>query len=84
MKTITRQNCETVQRFEHKTLKNADGTRLRARRNGKTKTWKTRPEEFKIPAKYGLYNYFYITHENCQEWEIAEQVSQDSGPAYQG
>lgn len=65
---ITRKNCETVQTFEHITLKNSDKSPLRARRNGKTKTWKTRPDEFKIPAKYGLYNYFYIDHTNCQDW----------------
>jgi len=69
MKPINRENCETIQRFEHVILKNKNNTRLRARRNGKTKTWKTRPNEFKIPAKYGMYYYFYIDHNNCHEWE---------------
>ena len=32
------------------------------RRNGKTQTWKTRPEEYRIPVKYGLYGYSEITH----------------------
>ena len=31
------------------------------RRNGKTKTWKTRPEEYSVPVKYGLYGYGHIT-----------------------
>lgn len=31
------------------------------RRNGKTKLWKTRPNEFRIPVKRGLYEYGYIT-----------------------
>lgn len=39
------------------------------RRNGKTKTWKTRPGHFRIPVKYGLYEHFYITHENAHEFE---------------
>jgi hypothetical protein len=40
------------------------------RQNGKVKLWKTRPTEFKIPVKYGLYEYFYITQDNAHEWEI--------------
>lgn len=34
------------------------------RRNGKTKTWVTRPDEFRIPVKYGLYAYDYIDETN--------------------
>ena len=29
--------------------------------NGKVKTWKTRPNEVKIPVKYGLYSYDFVT-----------------------
>jgi len=46
--------------FYHVKLKNADGTPLRARVNGKCKTWKNRPDDFKLPMKYGLKGYFYI------------------------
>jgi hypothetical protein len=35
------------------------------RRNGQTKTWKTRPDEFKVPVKYGLYAYGYVTQDNA-------------------
>lgn len=35
------------------------------RRNGATKLWKTRPEDFKIPVKAGLKDCFYITHDSC-------------------
>ena len=31
------------------------------RRNGKTKTWKTRPGVFQVPVKHGLYEYGKIT-----------------------
>ena len=34
------------------------------RRNGKTKLWKTRPDDFRVPIKYGLREYSYITPEN--------------------
>jgi hypothetical protein len=30
------------------------------RRNGATKTWKTRPGAFRIPVKHGMYQYGYI------------------------
>ncbi len=59
---------KTATNFEHKTATNADGTRLRARRNGATKTWKTRPGNFRIPVKHGLYQYGYIDHNNHLEW----------------
>ena len=59
---------KTAQNFEHKSLLNADGSRLRARRNGATKTWKTRPTEFRIPIKHGMYDYGYITQADHLEW----------------
>ncbi len=39
-------------------------------RNGKTQTWKTRPDAFKIPVKHGLYSYGYITQDNCHLFDI--------------
>ena len=56
------------QEFHHVLLKNADGTPVRCRVSGQCKTWKTRPEEFKLPVKYGLKHCFYITLENAGEW----------------
>ena len=67
---LTRENSETANSFYSKTLKNADGSRLRARRNGKTKTWKTRPAEFKIPVKRGMYEYGYIDQKFAHFWTI--------------
>jgi hypothetical protein len=46
--------------LHHIAAKNVDGTPLRARVNGKVKTWKTRPGDFEIPVKHGLHDYFYI------------------------
>jgi hypothetical protein len=54
--------------FHHVTLKNADGTPARCRVNGKCKTWKTRPNEFSLPVKYGLKECFYITEVNAASW----------------
>jgi len=61
----------TAKHFVHITLKNADGSALRVRASGKCQTWKTRPNAFKLPVKYGLYNSFYITEENADQWKVA-------------
>ena len=68
---ITKEQALNADRFENVSLKNADKTPLRARRNGKTKTWKTRPDEFSIPVKYGLKVYFNITQLDAHNWNVA-------------
>ena len=45
----------------------------RVRRNGQTKTWQTRPDEFKIPVKYGLKRYGYIDHNNAKDFHVASE-----------
>ena len=47
--------------LHHTINKNADGTPQRWRVNGKVKTWKRSPDRVKVPVKYGLYRYDYIT-----------------------
>ena len=42
------------------------------RRNGKTKLWVTRPDEFRLPIKHGLYNYAYITQAEAYQVHTAE------------
>lgn len=59
------------QEFHHKTLKNADGTAVRCRVNGKCKVWKTRPNDFQLPVKYGLKECFYITPNNANDWNCS-------------
>jgi hypothetical protein len=56
--------------FLHATFKDSKGNPMRCRVNGKCKTWVTRPNEFKLPMKYGLYQYFYITPDNANDWDI--------------
>jgi hypothetical protein len=43
---------------------NADGSPMNYRQNGKIQFWKTRPEDFRIPVKRGLYEYGEITPRN--------------------
>jgi hypothetical protein len=57
---LTRANADTRSEWHSHTLHNADGTPVRYRRNGMTKTWKRRPERFAIPAKFGLYRHLTI------------------------
>lgn len=44
----------------HRNRRNADGTPQRWRVNGKPKTWKTRPDEVRVPLKHGLRDYDYL------------------------
>jgi hypothetical protein len=52
----------------HIHLKDSGGAPRLIRLNGKLKTWKTRPEQFRQPVKEGLYNGFYITEDNAEYW----------------
>lgn len=54
--------------FWHKIARNSDGTPLRCRKSGQLKTWKSRPDDFRQPVKYGLKTSFYITPANISEW----------------
>ena len=42
------------------------------RRNGATQTWKTRPDEFRVPIKHGLRHYSQLWHYNAEEFHTAE------------
>ena len=55
------------------TQNNADGTPMRAKVNGKVKTWVRQPERVKIPYKRGLYEYGYLTEADL--WNFKEQVN---------
>ena len=68
---ITKAQAMTTNNFEMVNHNNSDGTPVRWRRNGATKTWKTRPDHFKIPVKYGLYDYGYIDQDNATDFVVA-------------
>jgi hypothetical protein len=57
--------------LHHATIKNADGTPARCRVNGQCQTWKTRPDDFRLPVKHGLKTCFYITQANAGDWSKA-------------
>jgi hypothetical protein len=56
--------------LHHTTLKNADGSPVRCRVNGKCKVWKRQPSAFRLPVKHGLKFCFYIEQHNAHEWSV--------------
>lgn len=68
---LTKQQAIDGQTFQHVRLKDSRGGALQCRASGKCQTWKTRPNDFKLPVKYGLYQSFYITHSNAHDWQPA-------------
>ena len=68
---VTIETAASATYFWHRTARNSNGTPVRCRRNGMLKLWKTRPTEFRLPVKYGLKEWFYITEFNCSDWVVA-------------
>jgi hypothetical protein len=67
-------NAQTVTQYGtvwHRTAKNSDGTAARAKVTS-IKTWKTRPDDFQIGWKHGMYDYGTITPANASEWTTVE------------
>lgn len=56
--------------LHHVYVKNADGSALRCRVNGKCKIWATREDDFRLPVKHGLRDCFYIDNSNADQWEV--------------
>ena len=63
---VTKDEAMTAKAF----VEIATGSRWR--RNGATKVWKTRPMEFRVPVKFGLYAYGYITDSNAHLFTVEE------------
>lgn len=64
MKTITLKQAKELKPgtiLYHINNKNSDGTAQRWWVYGKVKTWKRDPNRVKVPLKYGLYRFDYLT-----------------------
>jgi hypothetical protein len=55
---ITRHDALTADMFH-------DSVCRKWSRNGATQTWKTRPNDFRVPVKYGMYRYAQIWHHDA-------------------
>lgn len=64
---VSKQEASTGDTF-HENQTRDDGTCYQWRRNGATQTWKTRPDEFRTPIKYGLRGYGQLTQTNAGEF----------------
>ena len=69
---ITQEQADTATMFHSNLVKNSDGSCQRWRRNGQTKRWKRTPERFKIPVKFGLYAYNYLTETDAPYFHVEE------------
>lgn len=69
-KAMNRETIESALDANKLRVKVNSGNLWSCRRNGKTQTWKTRPNEFRIPIKYGFRFYGEITHENMNSDEL--------------
>lgn len=60
---ITREQALTLGTFHWPWKRTTDTEQQCAvwRRNGQTQTWKTRPDDFRVPVKWGLRRYGQIT-----------------------
>jgi hypothetical protein len=69
---ITKEDAIKGGIFHHTPACNPGRLPERWRSNGKCQTWKTRPDEFRLPVKHGLRDYGYITEREAHEFHRAE------------
>lgn len=50
------------------------------RRNGSTQTWKTQPERFRVPIKFGLYKYGEINETNAWQFHVSTECPEGLRP----
>lgn len=53
---------------------------VRVRVSGKCQTWKTRPDEFRLPVKYGLYENSAVTHVNHSDFHLPQDCPLNYNP----
>lgn len=49
------------------------------RKSGQVKLWKTRPSDFRMPIKYGLYQSNYLDHNNACYFHLPENCPLEPG-----
>lgn len=69
----TAMKLELGQTLYHDVMRGSDKRPVRCRVNGKCKIWKTRPDKFQLPVKYGFKDCFYITERNAANWFVKEE-----------
>lgn len=69
---ITKEQAVNASEFHHISPR-PNGTCEVWRRNGVTQTWKTKPTEFRVPVKWGLYRYGDITQHEVEQFYTSEE-----------
>lgn len=59
--------------IHHATQRNADGTPVRARVTGKVQVWKTRPGDYRVPLKSGMYAYGALSPSVAHAWFLTAE-----------
>ena len=78
---ITKEDAAKHRTFYHIRLRNADGTALRCRANGRLKTWKRDEKRWELPVKYGLKQCFRLDQDNCPNWTIFD-ITETCRPSF--
>lgn len=75
---VTKEQALTEDQFHYGNCTRATGPRggvrehvVVCRRGGATKTWITRPDDFRVPIKVGFKEHGEITHQNCHQFHTA-------------
>jgi len=66
-----------VQRVHMNDRHRPDGTCYEWRSNGRVQTWKTRPNDFRWPVKYGMYEYGSIDSYDVKDYHRADTCPVD-------
>lgn len=65
------ENARLGQDFWHRHQRHADGSPIRVQVSGKCLKWESKPNEFKLPVRYGLFQTLYITEHNATDFTTA-------------
>lgn len=65
-------NAKSGDIFYHTSFLDSRKMPLKCRVTGKCKTWKTKPDKFKLPVKHGMRQSFYIENVNAGDWRKEE------------
>lgn len=78
---ITKQQAMTANEFHYGTCTRVIGPRGKVtehtehwRRNGATQTWVTRPDDFRVPVKYGLRGYSQLTPADAESFHTGRRL----------
>lgn len=77
---VTKQQAMTERHFHMNGCSKTVGPRggetftcYRWRASGMCQTWKTRPDDFRLPIKFGMYRSYKLTQDTAHEFHVASE-----------